>query len=1069
MSRRSVGPAWLVVFALAASSCAWVRSDLSSISPSAADRALIAGLAKAGIAVFEDTDASRPVRPVADPSSPIQLLTWQVEALRLQAASGGGILGADLDAVVDERADEPTATMIVLAWALGADTPGAELAREVLRDHVDLPEAATWRSISTPAELEELDRAHPDRFEGLGDVTIPDLVLVLFSSDVARAAEAVELTDAEEEALWDVEEGTGFGRSVLPGQRAGQATPAGAGLCSKVVGFVSDVIAQIFSRIPRLTAPTGGISLFGVRLPTVVADVIGGIMTGAAVLWDGIVDGLRVIVEGVVVRITSALLDPIARIAGIVGTLTTVVNLLRPWWIAFDPDPARHRKAIAPEAPLGGAVGTRIDLRGGLEEWPPDIADCARVSGAPLPPLRPSGNAVTWHVEQSPLGLLHRTEPLTGTLDRSARAVYTYETAVEPRSLVEKGKPADGQMYLNATVERGDTAQIMRFFQQAILSQLGSIAAFLAPYVWTVVGPPVREALDKLLAFRDAQGFVIVPIRYHYMEEEPEPEPLPRPLPVPPAPPRPTPPPDRPPVQCDDCAASLGDPHLITVDGADYSFQGAGEFVLLRSDDGLVEIQVRYEPVGDAVSAQRAVAALVAGRALMWSFEGVLLDGEPLRGPTTFDGAAVTPRFEGGEAIGVEVEFPDGSHLLVAGTSLFVHPSADLRDRGVGLLARSGEAFPLPRLADGTELPEPADADERYELVYERLGPSWAVTDETSLFHYRDGESAATFRTEGFPARSTVRFGFADLDDDERRRGEAACRALTDERLRQRCIFDVGVTADESWATEYTVTEVVLGTSGLPGRGTIGTAPTTTLAPDQPVRGRDGEPAIVLEGLVGGPTGGPRLTGAIEAAEGTVLIARLACPDGVTVSITVEPRGGERGSSERLCDPDLGTIGSRGALARERDEVFQGEGYLWLPASGVYDLEVSATSEEPVEVSVEVYVDPTPTVVMTTAEDLSDLPGTFRLEGIADTVVYVFGQTEVSVSFDAASGFGTGEACGVLAFGAPSPGERLPWRLDSCAHESGRVTVGYLSGLFTVPFIVFNRSGQPVTVEIGAP
>src|SRR5204863_9443964 len=39
-----------------------------------------------------------------------------------------------------------------------------------------------------------------------------------------------------------------------------------------------------------------------------------------------------------------------------------------------------------------------------------------------------------------------------------------------------------------------------------------------------------------------------------------------------------------------------GDPHLTTVDGIQYDFQGAGEFVLLR-DGSAMEVQTRQKPV----------------------------------------------------------------------------------------------------------------------------------------------------------------------------------------------------------------------------------------------------------------------------------------------------------------------------------------------------------------------------------------------------------------------------------------------------------------------------------------
>jgi hypothetical protein len=52
----------------------------------------------------------------------------------------------------------------------------------------------------------------------------------------------------------------------------------------------------------------------------------------------------------------------------------------------------------------------------------------------------------------------------------------------------------------------------------------------------------------------------------------------------------------RPPRCGRQCASSNGDPHMLTIDGTGYDFQAAGEFTLLSTPDGSVDIQVRQEP-----------------------------------------------------------------------------------------------------------------------------------------------------------------------------------------------------------------------------------------------------------------------------------------------------------------------------------------------------------------------------------------------------------------------------------------------------------------------------------------
>ena len=116
------------------------------------------------------------------------------------------------------------------------------------------------------------------------------------------------------------------------------------------------------------------------------------------------------------------------------------------------------------------------------------------------------------------------------------------------------------------------------------------------------------------------------------------------------------------------CAGSNGDPHLLTTNGFRYDFQAAGEFTLLRSPDGSLEIQARQEPYPTSSSRDVAINTSVAARAN--GHRITISQGTPLK--VQVDGAAVDlsqPRDLGsGAAVrslakGVEVDFPDGTVL----------------------------------------------------------------------------------------------------------------------------------------------------------------------------------------------------------------------------------------------------------------------------------------------------------------------------------------------------------------------------------------------------------------------
>ena len=124
----------------------------------------------------------------------------------------------------------------------------------------------------------------------------------------------------------------------------------------------------------------------------------------------------------------------------------------------------------------------------------------------------------------------------------------------------------------------------------------------------------------------------------------------------------------------DSCGGSNGDPHMRTVDGVRYDLQSAGEYVLLRSADGSIEIQGRQErpPRGrqrDHRHGGRGSASTGTGSASTSRRSGppqVHVDGAALeRRRRRLDrpgrGAKLTPYQRG-----YELDLPDGTEALGA-------------------------------------------------------------------------------------------------------------------------------------------------------------------------------------------------------------------------------------------------------------------------------------------------------------------------------------------------------------------------------------------------------------------
>ncbi|MDU8912154.1 VWD domain-containing protein [Aestuariicoccus sp. MJ-SS9] len=270
-----------------------------------------------------------------------------------------------------------------------------------------------------------------------------------------------------------------------------------------------------------------------------------------------------------------------------------------------------------------------------------------------------------------------------------------------------------------------------------------------------------------------------------------------------------------------------GDPHLRTLDGVDYDFQAAGEYVLLRGTDSDFEIQARMVPVADNVSVNAAIATNLAGTAVMIDAADAI--------PLTVDGAAV--------------DLADGAALNVAGGGLItregniyriVYPGADgvagdgdaqlsvrvLEDRvDIGLrmdasllgslegLLGDGDGDPANdiALADGTVLAQPvAFAD-----LYGQYREDWRVAAADSLFTYDAGETTDGFYDAAFPGEEVT---LDSLDPAVRAAAEAAAEAaglVPGTAAFEAAVLDFALTGDESFidsALFLTVSQT--GTSG---------------------------------------------------------------------------------------------------------------------------------------------------------------------------------------------------------------------------------------------------------------
>src|SRR6056297_1720244 len=278
----------------------------------------------------------------------------------------------------------------------------------------------------------------------------------------------------------------------------------------------------------------------------------------------------------------------------------------------------------------------------------------------------------------------------------------------------------------------------------------------------------------------------------------------------PPLPPSPTP-----------VAWTVGDPHLLTLDGVGYDFHAVGEFVLLRGVPGTgfdwFEVQTRTAPIEevDNVSVNVAVATRLAdGTQVMFdatdtnplSIDGavrLLGDGGVFTLSTgdqiIRDGNIYTLVFAGTDGVpGVTAGDARLSVALQDGRlDLGVQISANMSGNVEGLLGDGdGIAANDIALADGTVLERPL----AYEDLYGQYRDDWRVTtEEQSLFTYDGGESLDGFYDPDMPGQVVAVDDFDQADVDAARTAVEAGGLTPGTVNYDNAVLDFLLTGDEGF------------------------------------------------------------------------------------------------------------------------------------------------------------------------------------------------------------------------------------------------------------------------------
>ena len=280
----------------------------------------------------------------------------------------------------------------------------------------------------------------------------------------------------------------------------------------------------------------------------------------------------------------------------------------------------------------------------------------------------------------------------------------------------------------------------------------------------------------------------------------------------------------------------VGDPHITTLNGVRYDFQGAGEFVTLRHPDGF-ELQTRMAPIptvarpptdpysglAACVSINSAVAAKVGRhrvtyqpnisgrpdpRGLQLRVDGQLTVLGPA-GKDLGDGGRITKTATPG---GLMIEFPDRSSVTVT-PNWWADQSVWYLDIGMfppqASRGLAGDILPdswLPLLPDGTSMgPKPGALPDRFDALYRKFADAWRVADDSSLFDYAPGTSTKTDTMQSWPIEEgpcAVPF-MVPVKGASEEVAQRACERVLAPTARKNCIFDVVATGNTGFGKSY--------------------------------------------------------------------------------------------------------------------------------------------------------------------------------------------------------------------------------------------------------------------------
>ncbi|XP_022801632.1 mucin-like protein isoform X1 [Stylophora pistillata] len=244
-----------------------------------------------------------------------------------------------------------------------------------------------------------------------------------------------------------------------------------------------------------------------------------------------------------------------------------------------------------------------------------------------------------------------------------------------------------------------------------------------------------------------------------------------------------------------------GDPHFVTLDGKNYTFNGLGEYIMADARNGFFQLQARTKLAkGDGTATVFSAAVAKEGSSSVVQVEmidagiSVLIDGESFNYTSlsnesvTLNGSIVVAKPDNDSFLMV---FPSGMSVTVKAVSgvlsIVLAAPKSFKNQTKGLLGTWNDNPEDDFLTPNGEI-LPSDANSKD--IHYNFGLLWQVDNNSSLFTYKPGESLKTFENTSFVPMFLEDLSFPN--ETLRKQAEEVCQGDLN------CLFDSASTKDVS-------------------------------------------------------------------------------------------------------------------------------------------------------------------------------------------------------------------------------------------------------------------------------